>query len=423
VTRRESRLALLLARLEIDAAGRREIDSLLAGGLDWNALAGACERHGLAPLFERHLREVGGATLSKQTRGALWARAEATSRRNRALCSDLAEVVATLDRHGIEAVPYKGPTLALSAYHDVGLREFGDLDLLLRARDVLRAKAALAPLGYVPAHALSPDQEVALLASPRCYELPLIDAGRGRIVELHWRADPDVAVPALDDESWWRSLPSVTVAGQSMRSLPPAQLLLVLCLHGSKHFWWSLGWLVDVAELVRGNRDLDWEWLLAEGRRHQCRRRLALGLHLASELLAAPVPESVLRRMDDRVVMQTARRIEARLFDPAARPFGIAQALWLNVCLQDGAVARARYAWRAAVTPGWGEWVRWRLPPALGFLYLPLRFARLAAKYAAPSRLWRIATRETVLPPRLEHDDRDGVREIQAAIPGSHRKP
>ena len=34
-------------------------------------------------------------------------------------------------------------------------------------------------------------------------------------------------------------------------ALPDRELLLILCLHGTKHFWSSLGWLVDVAELIR----------------------------------------------------------------------------------------------------------------------------------------------------------------------------
>ena len=44
---------------------------------------------------------------------------------------------------GIPAIPFKGPTLASAAYGGLALRESGDLDILVRAEDAVRAKDML----------------------------------------------------------------------------------------------------------------------------------------------------------------------------------------------------------------------------------------------------------------------------------------
>jgi hypothetical protein len=207
-----------------------------------------------------------------------------------------------------------------------------------------------------------------------------VDRGRGFIVELHWRADPDVRVPELDDARWWQSLPSATISGRRVATLAPEELLLVLCLHGTKHRWSSLGWLVDVAEMIRAHPRLDWDRLLAAAQRHRCVRRVNLGLSLARTVLDAPLPAGVVALPGDDGI--ESRIVDAFFATREASP-SMARELADNVRLQDTAAQRAGYLWRVLMTPGWGEWERWRLPPALSFLYLPLRFGRLAAKYGA----------------------------------------
>ena len=49
---------------------------------------------------------------------------------------------------GIPAIPYKGPALAATAYGNVGLRVFGDLDILIQKEDVPRAADMMTALGY-----------------------------------------------------------------------------------------------------------------------------------------------------------------------------------------------------------------------------------------------------------------------------------
>ena len=68
------------------------------------------------------------------------------------------------ENHGITAIPYKGPALALQVYGDLKLRSFVDLDVLVRRSDAARAGTLLAARGYRPHLQLSPAQESIALA-------------------------------------------------------------------------------------------------------------------------------------------------------------------------------------------------------------------------------------------------------------------
>lgn len=412
----EARLLVCIANMSAVEDAKRAVRDALESPIDWRVVLGLAERHGLVPLLQRHLDALPDAPVPKPVRARLWARAHMISRRNALMTAELGAIVAQLESHGIGVVPYKGPTLAIRAYGDVALREFGDLDLLMRPGDIFQAKRILEARGYAPVRELASAQEPLLIASRRDYELGLADRARGILVELHWRGDPHARVPALEDRGWWQALPRMTISGGSCATLATDELLLLLCLHGSKHFWSSLGWLVDVVELARREPQADWSRIHLMARRHGCERRLALAIVLAADVLDARLPD-VGRIPMERSVHEMARRIADRLFATGPAPHAPIATFVDSLRLCDGAAQRTALLAVTALTPGWGEWTRWRLPRPFFFLYPLLRGMRLFAKYAL-----RIRPREAQLAPRLEDHHRHGVGQVEAAVRGPHRK-
>ncbi len=119
------------------------------------------------------------------------------------------------------------------------------------------------------------------------------------LVELHWGFIDWPLAFSLDLLPLWERLVSVCLLGRTVRSLSPEDLLIFLCLHGTKprHRWRRLNWICDVAWLIRAHPGLNWGQVLAEARRLGSERRLLLGLCLAEELLDAEVPKQVRQRM------------------------------------------------------------------------------------------------------------------------------
>jgi hypothetical protein len=78
--------------------------------------------------------------------------------------------------------------LAETLYGNVALRQFSDLDLLVRSSDLSRIKAAWAELGYEPGVCLAQAAERDYLKSGYEYTL---DGARGRnLLEIKWQILP-----------------------------------------------------------------------------------------------------------------------------------------------------------------------------------------------------------------------------------------
>ena len=169
-----------------------------------------------------------------------------------------------------------------------------------------------------------------------------------------------------------------------VRTLSPEDLLLILCVHGAKHLWSQLGWISDVAELVRGHPSADWPWLLAEARALGSERMLLLGLFLARDLLDAPLPEAVRPALRaDRVVESLAGQVVERLFGRPRGAAGVLESALFHLRAREHVRDRLRYGVRLAMTTTPGDWALLPLPVRLFPLYWLLRPIRLAGKYAA----------------------------------------
>ena len=364
----EMRLVLACARLE---AVEPEAIARAAQGADWEKTIDFAERHGLTPLLARNL-EAAGAIAPRPVHAQLWAESVTTARRNRAMADELAAVRQLLAGSGILSIPFKGPQLARDVFGDLALRSFGDLDLLLRRRNIRAARALLESRGYSPEFPLAPAAEDAFLRSKTQYHFVLRQDRTGLMLELHWRSDRDFPVER-DDDGWWQAA--------ARDGLGTDDLLFALCIHGTKHFWASLHWLVDVAELVRARPGIDWDALAARARSLRCTRRIGVGLRLARDLLDLRLPAAATAMAEAPGVERLATRLEV-LLRPEPAPLTAWDGLRLELACCEGWRQRARTVVNTIFAPGLVEWTSWPLPRALGFLYGPLRLARLVAKHS-----------------------------------------
>jgi hypothetical protein len=226
----------------------------------------------------------------------------------------LLKILHTLQKNGISTIPWKGPVLAATAYGDIALRQFVDLDILVREQDAIKAKDMLLSLGYRPQYQQPAEQEAAFHVLRKVYEL-VRDDGRV-IVELHWAITSRTFPFALDPNSLWVGTEMVSLEGTQVRNLGPEDLLLVLSVHGAKHHWGKLMWICDIAEVVRSYADkIDWGQLMTRARSLGAARILSLALFLARDLLEVAVPEEVWQRVKaEPKVAWLAGQVRSRLF-------------------------------------------------------------------------------------------------------------
>jgi hypothetical protein len=304
---------------------------------------------------------------------------------------ELCDLLRLFREQGIRALPFKGPALALRLYGDVALREFGDLDILVPAGQVQRARDLVEARGYDPDHPLAPRWERKALTDRRHYSFSHRHRASGIHLELHWSTDCRAfELPGLDG-SWWEARPLVDVSGVPARSLRDEELLYAMCMHAARHRWSRLAWLCDLAELVRSCPALDWERALDLAQRQGTRRLLLLGLDLSRQLLEAPLPEPLARRIaDDPGVTVAAGTIARNLGLTTGRSRSLAGRVMDELAWVRFWPPWLGYALGDALLPNMADWSRRDLPPALAALYLPLRVARLlgmAARCLPPRSL------------------------------------
>ncbi len=217
-------------------------------------------------------------------------------------------LAALREDHGIRAVPYKGPALAQSVYGDVSLRPFGDLDISILERDVLKAHDLIRCLGYeVVSEMETDDLAEHIRISPDC-ELQL-KRPDGVMVELHWRFARRSAHIGQDPAPFLWRFETIELGGTQVRSLSLEAYFMILSMHATKHKWGQLKLICDIAEIL-GRSDVDWSYLVRDANALGLRRMLAVGTLLAEDPLGAAVPAELARGLK---IDQTARAVAAQI--------------------------------------------------------------------------------------------------------------
>jgi hypothetical protein len=382
---RRPEIDLLVTAARVDATPARDDETrrLVRHGLDWEYLLTVAGRHGLRPVLHQHLNTTCPEAVPVAVRGRLRAQFQANARRNLLLTGELLQLLSQFRAHDIPALPHKGPALAVLAYGNLALREFGDLDVLIRRRDFARARDLLLARGYSPKYQLTAAQEAAYLRAH--WEYVFLRPDRAVALEIHWRTTPRAFSFPLDQERLWRRLETLPLGGAQVLTLPPEELLLILCVHGSKHGWDRLCWVADIARLIHAPRGLDWGRVLAQAGRAGSDRMLFLGLFLASGLLRADLPPPVRQRMKSQPAAQAlAQEVCERLYEkPDAEPPGTVGMMRYHLRCLEQLRKQIYYCLDVLAPPGVADWQAVALPPSLGFLYHLARPIRLAVKYAA----------------------------------------
>lgn len=342
------------------------------GNIRWENLLTTAERQGVQPLLWRFLEQFGAAVVPTPVLAELRAAVQINTLRNLKLTGELAAILELFTAHGIGAIPFKGPTLALLAQGDLAWREIGDLDILVARDNLPQAGALLAGIGYEPEFPLAQTRNQTFLNVSNT--LNFRQRQRGVVVDLHWELSPAL----FPFEVRLDKLQPVAPAGKQMVTLTTETLLLYLCSHGARHCWASLGWIADTAWLLQRHPQLDWDEVCRLARATKSQRMLWLGLVLADDLLNAVVPPEIARLMRaDTTAQRLAAQVSAWLLLPQKTARDVLARDWFYCQLQEHLSEKARYLLRLAIIPNVADWLFLPLPPVLAFLYpvvRPIRF-------------------------------------------------
>jgi hypothetical protein len=391
------RLILACARTHLTAGAVEDIGNAVRQPLDWDWILRAADRHGVLPLIYSALQTAGLEALPRPAAEGLRSRVEEIKRQNLFLSAELLRLLRLLDRHGVRALPIKGPVLVASTYGSLAARQFADLDIIVALADVRRTKDLLLKDGYQTRSQLTPAIEAAFLRSNVEYELV---RGDGRVfLDLHWGITTGYLPLRVSFDDLWQRRVTISLSRTDVPSLCPSDTALVVCVHGCKARWSQLKWIVDVAEWLRCNPEMDWTALFKQASALGATRRLLLGLLLASKLLGAGLPKEARGRISsDRRLEPIAHKVVDLLFSANAKKPAEIDLTVLQFQVSDRLRDKLAFCLRLALLPNHEDAAVVSLPSHLAFLYFPIRPIRLLGKYGR-RLLYRLSGRRFMPPP------------------------
>ena len=361
------------------------IAELLKLPIEWGAVIENAANHAVTPLIYLRLRAFKEA-IPAAAFVELAQSYRANCARNVFLAAELARVLRGLAAAQIEAIPYKGPALAAQAYRDLTLREFEDLDIVVRQSSVPAAHAAMAELGFAPRYPWLHETAASRSFVPGEYAYQ--DAACRVFVEIHTERTLRHFPQRPDLDGFFSRAVPVDVGGTELRTFAPEDQLIFLAVHGAKDFWERLVWIADIAALLRAAPDLDWHTVTYRAESAGIGRMLYVGLALATSLLHAPLPPLILQNIRaDYRAREIAAQLERRILAPALPPLGAGARLRLRYQMVSGPASAVRYALRLAFVPSEVDYPAAKLPRALRVFRGVLRPFRVMRKYSGPSEI------------------------------------
>lgn len=357
------------------------------GGEEVEGFLARAEFHGVLPLLNDRLRnpelaELWPAAVRNRCRkealsGAAWDLAQR---------SETTRLLAAFRDAGVKPLLLKGAALAYSHYPNPALRPRGDVDLLIAARDKMRAEELLGALDYVRVGV-----PMGEFISQESSWSRVDRFGAGHTVDLHWRSNNSpILAKLLSYEEMAARAVSVLPLGPGAVTPCPVHAILFACIHRAGHAnapfivdgvrypaRERLIWLYDIHLLASRMATAEFEEVAAIASRKRMKAICREALLLCEKRFALQVPPAVIQTLqpdgDEEPSSQFFRG--GRLLQMTG-----------DFLALDGPGERMGWFKELAFPPD--QYMRSKYPNS-AVHWLPVLYARRAIE-----GLWRLATRQ-----------------------------
>jgi Uncharacterised nucleotidyltransferase len=348
----------------------------------WPLFLVLAEDHGLVPLLAEQMQHFDSSLVSEDVRRGLRETRRAHTVFTLQLTSELFRLLQRFAEAGLEILVTKGPALSVRCYRDPGLRQYGDLDLIVRDRDILRATQVMLDLAYEPRVPLT-----AIHARKMPGEYAFRKPGTHLLVEFHTERTFRYHPRPLPIENLFQRRASILIDGREVPVLSLEDELVLICVHGAKHFWERLMWIADVAALISSSHGPDWHRVMQLAHEVGAGKILHLGLRLASDLFGARLPAQLDAAVrSNRAVSRLAAQVTKRLESGAPHDIGILQRAAFRMRMREGLLPGAAYFLRLLLSPTEEDWLPGKEANRPAFLDSISRPFRLAKKHSRSSK-------------------------------------
>jgi hypothetical protein len=213
--------------------------------------------HGIFPLIYKTLKNY--TQISSELQNIMKQMNMNIIKQNILMTSELLKVSKLLKANDIEIISFKGPSLSQIAYGDVVSRQYCDLDILVNEKFHEKAQVILKENDYFSKFELEDYQKENL--KKVVHDVSMINKVNGVNIELHWTLSSTEFFIDLEKLKYLNDMKKYIISNQEINIFSNEKLFIYLCIHGYKHFWERIEWLVDIYYLIE-NENINLEKVL-----------------------------------------------------------------------------------------------------------------------------------------------------------------
>lgn len=293
----EDKLILAGSKLHLTEIDIQRMENLIPLAKNWKSFTDMAIQNGVGPLIHKNFSLVKNFNLiPEETLSRLKRTYYRSLSRNMILYDHFRNAIDLFSKHGISIIALKGIFLAEKIYHDIGLRQMSDIDLLVRKEDIEKCRKLLVDVGYKYTELKKSDFINALDLSKHLPPLIL----NGVSFELHAKIHLDSPDFSVNIDDYWKRSLQVMLSGKSVRSLSSEDLILHICIHLNEHFDEGrpqLSSFVDISEVIKEyNTKINWDLVLELCNLYNCTSIIFRYLLLSEKYFDIKVPHYILQK-------------------------------------------------------------------------------------------------------------------------------
>lgn len=328
--------------------------------IDWRLFLDLVHHHRCQPIIYLKLKDMPQTIVPLEIIQALQQTYTKNTFKMLQLSGEMEQISKLFAENEIKTLFLKGPALAHHLYGDISLRTSKDLDVLVREKDLAKVDALLLASGYVK------DGAPFLLngTKRKTHHVEYVHLQKKIQIEIHWRLhNPPVKEPSFD-ELWQRKRRSA-LTSSPVFFLGEEDLFLHLVVHGARHGWFRLRWLVDMDKVFQ--KKLDYQQVKVLMKKLGYAHLVGQAMILSSQLLDTPVNKELKATTEGSRPTKLAKKAYVYICDSKEITSIISYLLSLKSPVQ-----KVGYLMTVAY-PSYKDAKLLPLPKPLHFLYFPLR--------------------------------------------------
>jgi len=334
-------------------------------------------RHGILPLVYKTLKNL---HTNHEILSAFKQQYLIIAQRNMLMSAELIKILNLLRENAIEALAFKGPALSQMAYGDITLRQYTDLDVLVRKEDIYKIDTLLKERGYERVLEMTPTQEKVYMKN--AHDLGLYHPKSGVHFEMHWSLMSEDYPMQIDLGTIWENPQTTKINEKEIRTFPSEELLVYLCIHGSKHLWERIEWIKDIDLMIRqkgiDDKEIDWDRVIEEAGETGFEKMVYLGLSLTARLFSTPLPQNITQHISKLKVLDKLSDFVLQSWQSQPSTFQQTAAM---LKLFPGTKEKLIYLNTILIKPSLNEYWAVDLPKGFYWMYYFVRPYMLIKKY------------------------------------------